>query len=247
MKVNAYNFFFHPLHSKHSDNIKAFSVLTNFILTYLSSGWYLLLFGSIHARECVIANEKTDGDRRAGNIFKKTFGGTKASFDGFIGVDEFRKEHRAKLSQLQRLARSAEKRPSFWKVLQRYSRKSEASDFDCVMFPTSRMSSTHGNKYRMSESVIDELTQSAGFMRRYQEGMILIGKSFGWDLETGDDITDEQQKWNDTSMSRVENMLRSLTEFGCKDLHDALRYFVHEYGIDDKLPSRSKKYLKPLS
>ena len=51
MKIEPYNFFFHPFHKSHSASVKSCSIITNIALSALTLGVYFLLFVSIQLKE----------------------------------------------------------------------------------------------------------------------------------------------------------------------------------------------------
>lgn len=240
MKVDAYNFFFHPLHTDHSNEVKGLSVVTNIILTALTNGLYLLVLGAVHMREWVMGQGDSATDAKAKKAFDKVFPpGTLAdpANDIFVGLHALKKKQKEHLAKLERFASIGA-----WKHLQRHTANPD-SGFDWWMFPTTRPSSTHGKKYALSPRYIQALQNDPAFMASYRKGVILVAKSWGWDLLNDRDLDNPALKWDDYPV-RLGKMLQSLTEFGQKDLHDTLVDFIVEHRIS--LPSWVKNYMKPI-
>lgn len=240
MKVDAYNFFFHPLHKEHSNEVKGLSIVTNIVLTALTNGLYLLLLGAVHTRECIMGTdiEETETADKAKKVFDKVHP-PKDSDNSFVGLEALKQKQKEHLAKLEEFADNGQ-----WKHLQRHTPHRD-SGFDWWMFPTTRASNSYGAQYQLTPRYIQALQNDKDFMKSYREGVLLVAKSWGWDLENNVDFDEPDLKW-DGYQVRLGKMLQSLTEFGQKDLHDNLVSFVQAHHIDEKLQKWIRPYLKPI-
>jgi hypothetical protein len=158
------------------------------------------------------------------------------SYGGVSALKEKQKDHLIKLLQLANYGQ--------WHHLQTHTGHPDSS-FDWWMFPTNLFSTQYGNLYQVSSQDIESLKKDAAFMASYRAGIILVAKSWGWDLETNRDVTNTWQKWSDYQ-ARLGKMLHSLQLFGQKDLHDRLVTFLHRQKISDTLSPKIKPYLIPI-
>lgn len=117
-------------------------------------------------------------------------------------------------------------------------------DFDCWMFPTDKKDLIYYTTYQLSPQDIASLKKDPIFMKNYREGMILIARSWGWDLKTGKPIENphKDQKWTKFSEGRLINMFKSLYLFDQADLIDQLEVFLK----DDILSPRQRELLLAL-
>src|SRR5579883_1015915 len=164
MKVDAYNFFFHPLHKDHTDGVKGLSVLTNIVLTAITSGWYLLVFGAIHVREWVMSPPKKPEDDKAKQTFDKVFPpspNAAPAKNAFVGLFELKRTQKEHLEKLEAYARKGD-----WAPLQKHT-SNPYSGFDWWMFPISRPSEGQGNKYCVNTRYIQALQNDSEFMKNY--------------------------------------------------------------------------------
>ncbi len=248
MKIDPYNFLFHPLHEEHQDEVKGISIVTNVLLTVFSSGLYLLVVGAVHAYEWMSGNEASPADGKAKEVFDKHFplaSRTKTSYPDFVGIPALKQKHREYLKQLTGLAHEAEKKPILWRHFQRRT-SDPISQFDAVMLPTSEPSDKHGDQYRLSKGDLDILKSDPQFMKSYRKGIVVIGKGLcAVDLEKVHDLTSDQQRYTGNS-TRLKLMLQSLTEFGVKDLHENLVAFIRSYEIEESLDQQTRDYMRPI-
>lgn len=245
MKVEPYNFFFHPLHNEHTQEVTALSLMTNLVLTVLSNGWYLLIVGAVHTRECVMTHEKANEatDAKAKRTFDKVFPPetrkTEDSDDKFVGLQAFIDKHKDCLEKLKRHGEQGN-----WKHLQTHTGHPD-SLHDWYMYPIDRASRTYGEKYRVTSRYRMALQNNPEFMSDYRDGLILGAKSFGFDIVNGRDFDAPSLKWRG-HIIRLAKMLQSAREFGQKDLHDSLVDFVYAHHLDQEMRPWMRKYLRPI-
>ncbi len=159
------------------------------------------------------------------------------SYPGFVGIKAFKAKQATELANLTRLANAGK-----WESLQTHS----GSGFDWWMFPLDFATAQH-REYRVSASDIEELKEDEEFMASYRKGVILVARSWGWDIEKGEKIKDNPKlKWVGYQV-RLGKMLNSLQLFGQKDLHDNLVKLIKAEGVSKILPSREwHPYLEPI-
>lgn len=110
-----------------------------------------------------------------------------------------------------------------WSSLQKH----EGDGFDWWMFPIERPSASYGHQYTVTARDIGQLKNDPDFMSNYREGVILVAKSWGWDLETNTDIRNNFQFWSGYQV-RLGKMLDSVTLFNQEDLRKGLLQFIDE-------------------
>jgi hypothetical protein len=249
--IAAYNFLFHPLHHSHTDDVKGCSILSNMALTAITGGWYLILFGGIHAREYVLLNlqMQNTSDAKTASTFKKVFKlddkPIQFSHEDFIGTLALKKEQRTLLQRLLKYASRNE-----WEHLQKITYKKKTR-FDDVAFPTADSSIENSDKYRLTPFNIEMLKNDEEWMENYREIVTLVAQSYGWDLKNSLDISDAAHHWRPyakSSCERLGQMLKSLKEFGhpVKDLYETLRKFASLYDTFAEFPRLKTKYEKYL-
>ena len=81
------------------------------------------------------------------------------------------------------------------------------------------------------------------FMKNYRAGVVLVAKSWGWDLENRKNITNEVQRWTDYQV-RLGKMLDSLRLFQQDDLRSALTDLINQQGLVPTLEPWIQKLLK---
>ncbi len=212
MEINCYNFFFHPLQEQHTVAVKIVSIVTNIVLTILSGGIYVVVFGLVHLKERVSIGPVPDAPQ------------VPSSASQFIGIEGLKRQQREHLNRLQTLAQRGE-----WQHLQTHTTHPD-SGFDWWMFPIDRPSAGYGNYYQVSLQDVVRLKQDPEFMRNYREGVVLVAKSWGWDLENRQDLTSNIQRWTDYQV-RLGKMLHSLQLFDQFDLRGSLIYFIDHANI----------------
>lgn len=159
------------------------------------------------------------------------------SYPGFVGIKALKAKQAAELANLTRLSNEGK-----WESLQVH----RGTGFDWWMFPID-YATAQNREYRVTASDIEELKQDLEFMTSYRKGVILVAKSWGWDLEKGVKITDNPKlKWSGYQV-RLGKMLDSLQEFGQKDLHDALVKLIKAEGVSKILQDPTwHVYLTPI-
>ncbi|HEX2582895.1 MAG TPA: hypothetical protein VHL30_02130 [Chlamydiales bacterium] len=193
MKIECYKFFFHPLNSEFSTTTKALALITAIALTAISLGGYLALVAFVRWNEKSVQPVLSHGSARCPKLEH---------------LKAKQAEHLAKLQKLP------------WRHLQTHTSHPD-SGFDWWMFPIDRVSQGQGDKYQVNKAEIAALKKDPEFMQNYRTGVILVAKSWGWDLETGQDVTNEEQRWMGYQV-RLGKMLHSLVLFDQNDLHQAL-------------------------
>ena len=160
--------------------------------------------------------------------------GKSSSGSDFVGIKPLKKKQGTHLGKLLNFAKKNE-----WKHLQTHTMHPD-SGFDWWMFPIDHSSSGYGTQYQLSHRDIETLKKDARFIKNYRKGVILVTKSWGWDLESNKDITNSLQYWTNYQV-RLGKMAYSLTLFDQKDLLTSLRDFVQTKNID--LEAWIKPYL----
>jgi hypothetical protein len=228
MRIDCYNFFFHPLDQGHSTAVKAIAVITAVALAALTLGLYLLVFTCVHCNESYAQPSKQDPavTRAVSPILSQPA----------VGLTPL--QHHLKEKQSDHLQK-LKKLP--WKDLQTHTSHPD-SGFDWWMFPIDRASQGYGDEYQVSQADIAALKADPEFMKSYREGVVLVAKSWGWDLETGYDVSNEEQYWTNYQV-RLGKMLNSLTLFSQEDLHAALVECIDRAQLRSTLADWIQKYL----
>ena len=213
MKVKCYNFFFHPFSDYHSNNKKIISVITNIALAVITRGLYIPVFVAIHLAERISKTDTSTQNQRipAGVLHSRT------------GVDREALKNKQKnhLAKLQALANRGE-----WQALQEHTNHPDSS-FDWWMFPINRESASFGRQYQLTNEDVEALKRDPAFIQNYRKGVILVAKSWGWDLENRRDLTNNKQHWTNYQV-RLGKMVHSLKLFGQNDLLGNLVHFIEQ-------------------
>ncbi len=150
---------------------------------------------------------------------------TKEEYSHFIGTKGLKQQQQDHLNRLQTFATKRE-----WEHLQQHTTHLD-SGFDWWMFPINEGSAGYTNYYNVSPEDVTSLRRDTVFMNHYREGVILVTKSWGWDLEKGKALTsDDKQRWTRYEV-RLKKMLQSLELFDEKVLHDQLINFIESQKI----------------
>ena len=205
MSISCCQFLFHPLHQDHSTATRVLSVITNIALTILTGGLYLFV---------VLAMRETSPPIPA-------LPATQVAPTHVAMIKEKQQNHLAKLKGLALRGQ--------WEHLREHTRHPD-SGFDWWMFPIDKDSNTHGPRYKVSAAEVALLRQDPLFMRNYREGVCLVAKAWGWNLETGAKVTNEKQRWVGYQV-RLGKMLDSLRLFGQDDLRRLLIQFIRNDAI----------------
>ena len=115
------------------------------------------------------------------------------------------------------------------------------SGFDWWMFPIKRNSAGYGKRFTVDDPGILLLKQNPSFMKSYREGVLLVARSWGWDLATGKSVKTDKQQWVGYNV-RLGKMLDSLTLFGETELKDSLIQFLRQ----EKIIPTLDKWIKDL-
>ncbi len=227
MKIDCYNFFFHPLDLSHSTTAKALAVITAVALTAISLGTYLLVFAFVRW------NEKSANMAPSSSVMQQAVQPVLPQRHGLSPklrhLKEKQADHLVKLKKLP------------WQHLQTHTTHPD-SGFDWWMFPIDRPSAGQGDKYQVSKTDIAVLKEDSEFIKSYREGVILVAKSWGWDLEVDRDVSNGEQKWTNYQV-RLGKMLHSLILFGQDDLHESLVKCIDCAGLRPSLAPWIQKYL----
>lgn len=110
-----------------------------------------------------------------------------------------------------------------------------ANHYDWWMFPQKYISkSSQTSKfYAVTDQDIQELKSDSSFVKDYLDGVKLMAKSWGWDIETGTRINNpsNDQKWKGHNI-RLIKVATSLKQFGYMNLYNNLVPFATQYGIN---------------
>ncbi len=98
------------------------------------------------------------------------------------------------------------------------------------MFPTDHPSQVYGDRFVINEEDVERLLANPVFMRNYREGVVLVAKSWGWDLETGISHKTPTREWTGYQV-RLGKMIHSLTLLKQDDLKKSLINFLEEEEI----------------
>lgn len=226
MEISCYNFFFHPFHQGHTQEVTALSLITNLALTILTLGLYLAAFLCVHLLEGDTAQKSPLPGREIAlespvnnPIPPAVFIPGLPRRGGFVGIQALKEKQRAHLAKLQLLANQGQ-----WQHLQTHTIHPD-SGFDWWMFPIDKSSLGQGDLYKVSPNDIALLKLDPEFLQNYREGVCLVARSWGWDLKNRVDLTNHLQRWTGYGV-RLYKMMASLRLLGQNDLLDSLQYFM---------------------
>jgi len=228
MVVSSYNFFFHPFDQNHSSQAKILSMITNIALAIISRGFYVPIFAAIHLSERISKNSDSAQKQRIHDVVLAQSGGVDRK-----ALKIKQKDH---LSKLQTLADQGE-----WQALQEHTDHPDSA-FDWWMFPIDRGSASFGQKYQLTKDDVEALKQDPEFIQSYRRGIILVAKSWGWDLENKLDVTNRRQHWTGYQV-RLGKMIHSMRLFNQDDLLHNLINFIDQKGLHPSLESWIQKML----
>lgn len=211
---SCYKFLFHPLHESHSPEVKRAAVITVTALTVLTLGGYLAVWGAVRLVEWYQNRENRVSPAPTVPVDSNT-----------IDSDLIKQQAKS-LEELKQKAKDNK-----WSYL-----NSGEGHFDWWMFPIDRPSRGYRTKYCVGEKQIEKLKSNTEFMSSYREGVVLVAKSWGWDILQGKEVASPQvgQRWTGYQV-RLGKMLHSLILFNQIDLLKGLRPF-----IEPKLSSLDK-------
>lgn len=216
MEVALTRFLFHPFHEEHTACQKTASVITNIALAAITGGLYLIGFAIFHLFEWGSVKQLPPNGGIPSPSPLQAINGTKVQ-----RVKAKQADHLAKLTAF---ATNGQ-----WQHIQAHTHHPD-SGFDWWMFPTDRSSAGFGDRYQLSAAEIQTLRSDPVFMKNYRDGVILVGASWGWDLNQLLDLTTPHQHWTN-HQDRLGKMLDSLRLFGQDDLRLAITHFVDLKGI----------------
>lgn len=164
---------------------------------------------------------------------------THPSPKNFVGLEALKKKQKEHLHKLQKLADQGQ-----WRHLQTHTEHPD-SGFDWWMFPVNRASASYGDAYHIGLDDVEILTKDPEFMQNYRDGIVLVAKSWGWDVIHHTDVSDGSKHWANYPV-RLGKMLQSVTIFQQKDLHSSLVQFIQKAGILSTLDKWILPYLNPI-
>lgn len=227
MRIDCYNFIFHPFDERHSAPEAALSLITNIALAALTLGAYLLVFAAVRTFETPATGSLLPTSMPQIRTFQLQdsfpFDQDVAVIDQmgrnrFVGVENLKKKHANHLAKLQARASIGD-----WIVLQTHT-GDPVSGFDWWMFPVNRSSFGQGEKYHLTQEAVAELKKDEAFMVNYCNGVKLVARSWGWDLENRSVVNDSKLSWQKWTI-RLDKMIASTALFGETKLCDSLRVY----------------------
>lgn len=214
IQAYTYDFFFHPFHKDHSGRDRLVSIITSVALSILTCGVYAAVFCLVQIAERFSIEGTNEGMQKINKVY--------------IGNDALKAKQKNHLAKLEALVKDGH-----WEHLQKHT-DHPFSGFDWWMFPTDRASLGQGSKYQVCLRDITSLKKDQEFMDSYRKGVVLVAKSWGFDLENKKDVTSSSQKWVGYNV-RLGKMLYSLKLFNQTDLFNNLVYFIDKKGLRSKL------------
>lgn len=134
--------------------------------------------------------------------------------ESFVGINQLNLEHTAGLEKFRQWAADHD-----WSAF-------HSKHYDWWMFPISEPSSM-GFAYVVYESEIEELLSIEGFRDRHAEGAQLLLKSWGWDYETNEPISNPEpsQAWSNWPI-RLYKCAASMKLFGQTEMYESCLAFA---------------------
>jgi len=212
MKTEFYNFFFYTFPKNVSQSIRILSALPSLALATVTRSADSIAFRIAHGFERLSTKQIQ---------YRQTQDATRF---GFVGIEALIQKQQQHLPKLRKLAAEGQ-----WQHLQTHTDHPD-SGFDWWMFPVDRGSKGQGDLYKVNRSDIATLKKDSQFMKNYREGVILVAKSWGWNLETLESENNPAQYWSGYQV-RLGKMLHSLQLFGQEDLRNALISFIDQHEI----------------
>lgn len=245
MKLNkAYNFFFHPFAKTHSNSTTALSLLTIVALSVFTLSGYLIAFAVVNLRDRKIKPEPGNNKivKIASPIVQPNFtaNGSKVQKPSTVTVENRDKVQKpsvvpgaddAKVKRIKQKQAEQLKQFEQWGSARNWKMFTpQYSHYDWWMFPVNRASAGHGSDYAVSPKEIEALKADKEFMENYRRGVVLVVKSWGWDLEKQAAVPAGEltpaQRWTGYGV-RLGKMAGSLQLFGEKDLYARLQQFCN--------------------
>lgn len=121
----------------------------------------------------------------------------------------------------------------------------DMSHYDWWAFPITRNSHKYGNRFALSKSEIESLKQDPAFMEGYRQGVNLVARSWGWDINQSTSIFHKYgaQRWTGHNV-RLGKMGDSLQLFGQDDLFQSLQKFSRQPHVQPTLEPWVKRILE---
>ena len=231
-----YNFFFHHLSDSHSTGMKVLSSVAVGTLTLLTGFLYLIPFVVLNLRDRNIrpippSPQTTKITVVKDNSFPKNGPKTetKSTLEGTFRKTLSDVESQTNLTPIDRVKTVL---PLQLELFEKWEKANQweninKAHFDWWMFPIDRGSQGKGALYTMSKADIEELKKDTQFMENYRKGVVVVVRSWGWDLLQGKPVEGKTDAQIFTRDVRLGKMANSLKLFGEKDYHDKLNIFVN--------------------
>jgi hypothetical protein len=189
-----YNFFFHPLSDSHSTGMKVLSSVAVGMLTLLTGSLYLIPFVILNLRDRNIRPIPPSPQTNKINLVKdnslphkvesKSTTETKPTLEKTFHTTLSDVESQTNLTPVDRVKTVL---PLQLELFEKWEKANQWENFnnahfDWWMFPIDRDSKGKGNLYTMTPSNIEELKKDTQFMENYRKGVVLVVRSWGWDL-----------------------------------------------------------------
>lgn len=203
MKIEAYNYVFHPCHENHHPVVKVLAVITTIALSILTCGLFLALFAYIRGQE-------GEAGAKVGEIVR-----TIPALSSKLQEIKYKS-----LESFKRMQKDAAN--GNWDELSYH----KTYGFDWWMFPVDWDSRSYGNRYTVNNDDVALLKGDQEFMERYRKAVLLVATSWGWNLETEKDEPGPKKGWQGHH-DRLGKILYSLKLFGETKLHRKLANFVN--------------------
>lgn len=215
-----YNFIFHPLSDEHSKPVQALALLTDIALAILTAGFFLIAFSFVQLKDRDIKVNKgsTPTSHLATSIIKHSPSNPKLSQGSAVPSSQTTSTPKSALVK----ADQAKQLETFekWAKEGKWKNFHEAH-YDWWMFPISRPSRGHGDRYAVSNTDVTTLKNDPEFMKNYLRGVELVAESWGWDVKNNKPFENPSphQKWANLEI-RLTKIIQSL------DLFDEMNYSI---------------------
>lgn len=244
-KTSAYDFFIHPFSEGMPQETRKWAQITFGVLTICTAAVYAVVVLVVNLAESLFCEQSADAAknkprtlaaRQVAPAQSQAFKGRNSfSRKHFVGREKLKQIQAGQLRELQRYASNKN-----WEALATHTRD-KYSGFDWWMFMNDRESDGQGCAYKLSPDDIEALGQDEVFMESYRAGVTLVALSWGWDLETRENVETDSQKWRNYTV-RLRKMTRSLWLFKQEDLLNRLRPFMEAKGLDKLLNTQVQAY-----
>jgi hypothetical protein len=210
------DFLLHPFRPDRSCSSCFFSIITSVALTIISGGLYIPFIIAVYwiERNSIPASKSPP---MAPTIGSRNPPLTRTGVD----LQHLKKKQKEHLGKLEALGRADQ-----WQHIQTHTPHRD-SGFDWWMFPIARPSNTYGSKYQLTEQNVLDLKQDSEFMESYRAGILLVAKSWGWDLKEKKYFANTNLRWANYGV-RLGKMIDSMQLFGEKTLLTNLVAFIDQ-------------------